>query len=117
MASRALFQRGSSRGALRISPRVSVSSARYLSNKFTTRSNDSLYNANTLNTNLTSINAIKIKMNDIRNHRNFSTSTPETKELATITEDEISGLKVKEDRLMRDLHETCEWGKGEVWGR
>jgi hypothetical protein len=56
-------------------------------------------------------------MNDIRNHRNFSTSTPETKELATITEDEISGLKVKEDRLMRDLHETCEWGKGEVWGR
>jgi hypothetical protein len=47
----------------------------------------------------------------------FSTSTPRTKELAKMSEEEVSGLKVKEDRLMGDLHETCEWGKGEVWGR
>jgi hypothetical protein len=117
MASRALFQRGSSRGALRISPRVFVSSAQYLSKNFSTRSNGTLYNANTLIANATSINAIKFKINDTKHHRNFSTSTPRTKELATMSEDEISGLKVKEDRLMRDLHETCEWGKGEVWGR
>jgi hypothetical protein len=34
-----------------------------------------------------------------------------------MSEEEVSGLRVKEDRLMRDLHETCEWGKGERWGR
>jgi len=34
-----------------------------------------------------------------------------------MSEEEVKGLKVEEERLMRDLHETCEWGKGEVWGR
>ncbi|CAD0111414.1 unnamed protein product, partial [Aureobasidium uvarum] len=33
-----------------------------------------------------------------------------------MSEEEVSGIKVKEERLMGDLHETCEWGKGEVWG-
>jgi hypothetical protein len=117
MASRVLLQRGSGRGALRVSPRVSAPSTSYLANYSTTRSNGTNINANTLIANVTSINAIKFKMNDTRNQKYFSTSTSRTKELATMSEDEISGLKVKEDRLMRDLHETCEWGKGEVWGR
>lgn len=34
-----------------------------------------------------------------------------------MSEEELSGLTVQEDRLMSDLHETCEWGKGEKWGR
>ena len=49
--------------------------------------------------------------------RLFSTSASRTKESSKMSEEEVSGLRVKEDRLMRDLHETCEWGKGEVWGR
>jgi hypothetical protein len=117
MASRALLGRAPGRGGLRISPRVYTPSSFYLSSNFTTRSNGTSINANTLITNITSINAIKYKMNDPKNKKYFSTSTPRNKELATMSEEELSGLKVKEDRLMRDLHETCEWGKGEVWGR
>jgi hypothetical protein len=115
MASRVLLQQTSSRGALRLSPRISVPSASYLSNNFGT--------CNLYTNNKTSFRNIRPTRNtinaisDARIYRNFSTSTPRTKELATMSEDEVSGLRVKEDRLMRDLHETCEWGKGEVWGR
>jgi len=72
--------------------------------------------SNTFNTSNITISNIT-KANNIRNSRHFSTSTTKTKELSKMSEDEVSGLKVKEDRLMRDLHETCEWGKGERWGR
>jgi len=111
MASRVLLQRTSTRGALRISPRVSASSALYPSTHFYTRNNSTLFH--TFNK-LT--NANNIYTNNARNQKYFSTSTIRSKKLATMSEDELSGLKVKEDRLMRDLHETCEWGKGEVWG-
>jgi hypothetical protein len=52
-----------------------------------------------------------------RHQKLSSTSSKANKELATMSEEELSGLKVREERLMKDLHETCEWGKGEVWGR
>ncbi|PNS17019.1 Cell division control protein 31 [Sphaceloma murrayae] len=29
---------------------------------------------------------------------------------------EIAALKVKQDRMMHDLHYTCQWGPGERWG-
>ncbi|KEQ69699.1 Zn-dependent exopeptidase [Aureobasidium namibiae CBS 147.97] len=91
MASRALLQRASGRGALHRIHRVTVASTVYLSKNFSTP-------------------------NNIENSRNSSTSAKRTKELSEMSEEEVSGLKVKEDRLMRDLHETCEWGKGERWG-
>jgi hypothetical protein len=108
MASRVLLQQISGRGTLSLSPRASFSSSvpwtLHLSKKYSSiRNNGILYN--TINTNTTT------------HKTHFSTSTPRTKELAKMSEEEVSGLKVKEDRLMRDLHETCEWGKGEVWGR
>jgi hypothetical protein len=111
MASRVLLQRISGRGTLSLSPRASSSSSSvpwtlHLSKKYSSiRNNGILYNTNT-NT-----------INPTRNQKHFSTSAIRTKELATMSEEEVSGLKVKEDRLMGDLHETCEWGKGEVWGR
>lgn len=29
---------------------------------------------------------------------------------------DVATLKVKQDRLMDDIHHTCQWGKGEAWG-
>jgi len=31
-------------------------------------------------------------------------------------EDTLASLKVDKDRLMKDLHHTCQWGTGERWG-
>lgn len=39
------------------------------------------------------------------------------KELRAMSEEELGGIKVQQERLMRDIHETCEWGVGERWGR
>ena len=33
-----------------------------------------------------------------------------------LTEDVLVNLKVKQDRLMADIHHTCQWGTGERWG-
>ncbi|KAL1305183.1 hypothetical protein AAFC00_002104 [Neodothiora populina] len=30
--------------------------------------------------------------------------------------DDIAELRVKQDRLMQDIHHTCQWGKGQAWG-
>jgi len=44
-------------------------------------------------------------------------STPAWKmATADMTAKDVASLKVKQDRLMSDIHETCEWGKGEAWG-
>ena len=34
-----------------------------------------------------------------------------------MTARDVAALKVKQDRLMGDIHSTCEWGKGEAWGK
>jgi hypothetical protein len=110
MASRALLQRIPNRGALRLSPGVSVPLALILPSSFGTRAK--VNNGILCNTN---VNNIRSSMN--RHQKLSSTSSKANKELATMSEEELSGLKVREERLMKDLHETCEWGKGEVWGR
>lgn len=111
MATRALLQRISKRGALRISPGASVPLTLYLSSNFSTRGiRNNSDNGIFYNTNINNVSSIK-------NQKAFSTSSERTKELATMSEPEVSGLRVQEERLMKDLHETCEWGKGEVWGR
>ncbi|EHL01197.1 putative Uncharacterized hydrolase [Glarea lozoyensis 74030] len=33
-----------------------------------------------------------------------------------MSESQLAALKIDRDRLWRDLHETCQWGKGERWG-
>ncbi|KAI4744706.1 amidase [Aureobasidium sp. EXF-12298] len=109
MTSRALLQRISNRGALRLSPGISVPLTSCLSSSLNTRIN--VNNGIICNTN---VNNTQSSMN--RDQKLFSTSSKANKELATMSEEELSGLSVQEERLMRDLHETCEWGKGEIWG-
>lgn len=125
MASRVVLQRASNRGALRISPRgpVSPSTLNLLNNYSTGNGNNGIPNAiNTLaNYSIRTADNTRARtkpsMSITRTSRLFSTSASRTKELSKMSEEEVSGLRVKEDRLMRDLHETCEWGKGERWGR
>lgn len=33
-----------------------------------------------------------------------------------MTEQQLAAVKINPGRLWKDLHETCEWGKGERWG-
>lgn len=33
-----------------------------------------------------------------------------------MSESDLNGLKVNQERLMDDIHYSCQWGKGERWG-
>lgn len=48
--------------------------------------------------------------------RQFSISAYRSIAVAEMTDNDFKSLKVKQDRLMADIHSTCEWGKGERWG-
>ena len=48
--------------------------------------------------------------------RLFSNSASRSISVAEMSDKDLSSLKVKQDRLMSDIHSTCEWGKGERWG-
>lgn len=37
--------------------------------------------------------------------------------VSEMKKDDLSSLRVNQDRLMNDIHTTCEWGKGERWGK
>jgi hypothetical protein len=52
----------------------------------------------------------------IRHGRQFSISACRSIAVAEMTDNDFKSLKVKQDRLMADIHNTCEWGKGERWG-
>jgi hypothetical protein len=52
----------------------------------------------------------------IRYGRQFSTSAHRSIAVAEMSDTDFKSLKVKQDRLMADIHSTCEWGKGERWG-
>ena len=32
-------------------------------------------------------------------------------------QDVFVGLKISQDRLMNDIHGTCQWGRGPRWGK
>jgi hypothetical protein len=49
-------------------------------------------------------------------YRSFSTTALRNMKTTEMTEQQLAGVKIDRDRLWRDLHETCEWGKGERWG-
>lgn len=48
--------------------------------------------------------------------RLFSSSISRSIAVAEMSDKDLSSLRVKRDRLMADIHSTCEWGKGERWG-
>ena len=35
---------------------------------------------------------------------------------AAMSDEQLSGLRVNQDRLMKDLHHSCQWGQGIRWG-
>lgn len=51
-----------------------------------------------------------------RHVRQFSATAYRSIAVAEMTDNDLKSLKVKKDRLMADIHSTCEWGKGERWG-
>ncbi|KAI7206689.1 hypothetical protein KC365_g16995, partial [Hortaea werneckii] len=48
--------------------------------------------------------------------RAISTSPHRAIAVSEMKKDDLSSLRVNQDRLMNDIHTTCEWGKGERWG-
>lgn len=48
--------------------------------------------------------------------RAFSTSRLHMLAVSEMSQSDLASLQVKQDRLMNDIHSTCEWGKGEAWG-
>lgn len=48
--------------------------------------------------------------------RVFSTTSTWRLHTKEMDEDTLASLKVDKDRLMKDLHHTCQWGTGERWG-
>ena len=48
--------------------------------------------------------------------RQFTATPYRSIAVAEMTDNDLKSLKVKKDRLMEDIHSTCEWGKGERWG-
>ena len=57
-----------------------------------------------------------LNSHSIRYGRQFSISACRSIAVAEMTDNDFKSLKVKQDRLMADIHSTCEWGKGERWG-
>ncbi|KAF2219554.1 hypothetical protein BDZ85DRAFT_224954, partial [Elsinoe ampelina] len=48
--------------------------------------------------------------------RCFTTTPTRWKATTDMSAQELAGLKVKQDRLMNDIHHSCQWGLGERWG-
>jgi hypothetical protein len=49
--------------------------------------------------------------------KSAATAAKGTKELSKMTEEELKKVRIDQEMLMRDLHESCEWGVGVRWGR
>ncbi|CAI6264321.1 unnamed protein product [Periconia digitata] len=52
----------------------------------------------------------------ITTQRAFSSSPACLLHTREMNEEQLSSLRVDQERLMRDLHYTCQWGTGERWG-
>jgi hypothetical protein len=48
--------------------------------------------------------------------RCFSISTPRRALTTELSDEEVSELRVNQDRLMKNLHHSCQWGTGVKWG-
>ncbi|KAF2765528.1 Zn-dependent exopeptidase [Teratosphaeria nubilosa] len=48
--------------------------------------------------------------------RSFNATPRRSIAVSEFTQKDWSGLRIDQDRLMKDIHSTCEWGKGERWG-
>lgn len=48
--------------------------------------------------------------------RSFTTTKIREIKATQLSEKQLADLRVDKNRLWTELHETCEWGKGERWG-
>ncbi|KIW01126.1 hypothetical protein, variant [Verruconis gallopava] len=48
--------------------------------------------------------------------RHFASTRLLQLKLADMAEQDLNALRVREDRLMGDIHYTCQWGTGQRWG-
>ncbi|TVY49651.1 N-carbamoyl-L-amino-acid hydrolase [Lachnellula occidentalis] len=55
-------------------------------------------------------------ISQIRPSRLFSFTQWRAIRTTEMSEQQLAAVKINRERLWRDLHETCEWGKGERWG-
>jgi hypothetical protein len=46
----------------------------------------------------------------------FSTTSRRNVRTTEMTDEQLAAAKIDRERLWKDLHSTCEWGKGERWG-
>jgi hypothetical protein len=49
-------------------------------------------------------------------YRSFSTTPRRGVKTTEMSDEELAAVKIDRERLWKDLHSTCEWGKGEKWG-
>ncbi|RDW75584.1 hypothetical protein BP5796_06405 [Coleophoma crateriformis] len=49
-------------------------------------------------------------------HRPFTATRSRYVKTTDLSEEQLSGVKINRERLWKDIHHTCEWGKGERWG-
>jgi hypothetical protein len=48
--------------------------------------------------------------------RSFSTTSKRDVKTTEMSDEQLAAVNINRERLWRDLHSTCEWGKGERWG-
>lgn len=61
-------------------------------------------------------NAALLAQSQQKWQRPFTSTSRAAIAVAEMSERDLASIKVKQDRLMKDIHDTCEWGKGEAWG-
>lgn len=49
-------------------------------------------------------------------YKRFSTTSRRGVKTTEMSREQLAAVRINPGRLWRDLHETCEWGKGERWG-
>jgi hypothetical protein len=79
-------------------------------------SNKRVFDGNYHNNNMLGLNNYDNK----KSMAMFSTTSftaSETKELRNMRDEDLKSLRIDQDMLMRDLHDSCEWGVGIRWGR
>lgn len=52
----------------------------------------------------------------VSRRRHFAVSPRAAIAVNEMSPEDFASLRVDQDRMMNDIHSTCEWGKGERWG-
>ncbi|KUJ18259.1 amidase [Mollisia scopiformis] len=53
---------------------------------------------------------------NLRTQRSFSATPWRLLRTTEMTDEQLASVRIDRQRLWKDIHTTCEWGKGEKWG-